>query len=189
MESAWIEPIDPKPPYQGDTPTDTSATTTESTSDVDVIDSEIIGLEYRYHLQMKALKLDRTGNTSDKPFLPVEGLTEGNDWVLNPIDDKCYIPAMDLPDEPIKLPIETYDDTFQHNNLITNRCDQPARKDVEEEVTAQIQSDTGANANITSDITVLDDVQWVQPVNCDSAKKGATISIQATCTTALTSLE
>ena len=46
-------------------------------------------------------------------------------------------------------------------------------------MTGQIQSDTGANANITSDITVPDDVQWVQPVNCDSAKKGATISIQA----------
>ena len=182
MKSAWIEPNDPKPPFQGDayTVTETSTITTESTLDADIIDPERLGLEYPYHLQMKALKLDWTRNTIEKPFLPVEGLMEGNDGVLNPTDDTWYIPAMDTPDESFELPMETYDDMFQHNNIIINRCDEPAHKDsMEEDVTAQIQSNTGANTNITSDISVLDDVQWVQPVNCDSAKKGATISIQA----------
>ena len=42
-----------------------------------------------------------------------------------------------------------------------------------------IQSDAGANANITSDLSILTDVQWVEPVKCESAKKGAEIAIQA----------
>ena len=177
VESAWIEPIDPKPPHDNTT---TGTTDSDNTTHTDNIDPERIGLEYRYHLQLKAMELNRHGHTQDKPFLPVDGLTEGNDWVLNTNDDTWYIPAMDLPDVPaVELTTETYEDTFSYNNITINRCNEPNRDEVQDDITAQIQSDTGANANITSDITVLNDIQWVQPVTCDSAKKDATITIQA----------
>ena len=43
----------------------------------------------------------------------------------------------------------------------------------------KVQSDTGANANITSDLSILEDIKWVEPVFCKSAKKGASIEVHA----------
>ena len=189
VESAWVEPINPKPPYTSteetildtDSVLDADNDSALDADDADIIDPERLAVEYRYHLRVQALKLDRLGTHTERQFHPIEGLSEGNDWVLNPKTDNWYIPSMDLPvDQTKDFPTETYDDTFLCNDITLNRCSAPDDAELEQaNVTAQIQSDTGANANITSDISVLDDVQWVQPVNCDSAKKGATISIQA----------
>ena len=67
VESAWIQwPIN----YTDD-------------QNSDELTPEELGLRYRYHLHMKNLQANRVGMNLDKPFLPVKGLTEGNDWQLN----------------------------------------------------------------------------------------------------------
>ena len=102
VESAWVDSIDPKPPDES-----TKGNITDTDTNADTIDPDRLATEYRYHLRVKALKLDRTGNIKEKQFQPVEGLTEGNDWVLNPTNDNWYVPAMDLPDEQTTdIPLE-----------------------------------------------------------------------------------
>ena len=49
----------------------------------DDVNPEKIGTQYRYHLHMKSLQENCTGKMTDKPFIPVSGLTEGNDWEHN----------------------------------------------------------------------------------------------------------
>jgi len=41
------------------------------------------------------------------------------------------------------------------------------------------QCNTGANALCTNDISLLHDVQWITPIQCDTAKEGASLIIEA----------
>jgi len=44
---------------------------------------------------------------------------------------------------------------------------------------AHAQSDTGANANCTNDLSILHDVQWIEPISCTTANVGADLNITA----------
>ena len=138
---------------------------------------ERIGLEYRHHLQMKQLRANRLGMTAE-PFLPIPGLTEGNDWTLNETTGHWSVPSMDLPDDPIEPDID-YDATFQTDDITVQKCQQPHTTDTKAITDHRIQSDTGANANITPDLSLLEDIQWIEPVQCKSAKRDAQIEVQA----------
>ena len=106
-----------------------------------------------------------------------DGLTEGNDWTMN-VDASWFIPTMDIESEIIDTSQETYNATFAQDQLTLKKCATPETALPPDQHTS-LQSDTGANANITSDVTLLQEVQWVEPVHCDSAKKGAMLKIQA----------
>ena len=62
---------------------------------------EKIGTQYRYHLHLKSPQANRVGQSTHKPFIPISGLTEGNDWEHNDNTGEWWIPSMDLPEEII----------------------------------------------------------------------------------------
>ena len=113
----------------------------------------------------------------DSGFIPVDGLTEGNDWSYNKLDSSWFVPELELPEETALSPGLTYEQTFLMNDVEVKTCKEPSNLP-DAPPTIEVQSDTGANANITSDISILDNIQWVQLVMCESVKKGASIEIQ-----------
>ena len=167
VESAWVEPLEPEPP-------DKDNLTSEEKQH---LDPEHAGLEYRHHLNLRAQRIRRLHNNDNKPFIPVTGLTEGNDWHQRP-DGSWSIPSLDLELEQIDTATELYDQTFVLDNLIVTKCDK-APTQINGSKYVKIQSDTGANANITSDLDLHFNVQWIEPIKCDSAEQGAILEIQA----------
>ena len=168
MESAWVCPFDPpiEPPVE---PPDPSLSPTDSTK---------VSNAYKLHLRIQAKRIERKKMHDENGFIPVDGLTEGNDWSFNRNDESWFVPELELPEEATLSPDLTYDQTFSLNDVEVLKCEEPSNLPVATEST-EVQSDTGANANITSDISILENIQWVQPVQCESAKKGASIEIQA----------
>ena len=167
VESVWIDLINPEPP--SDNP--------EDNSEDNDIEPEQVGLKYRYHLHMKNKRLEQTEHLTEKPIVPYNGLTEGNDWTMN-MDGSWFIPSMDIVSEIIDISQESYSDNFAQDQLTLKKCATPETKLPPDQHTS-LQSNTGANANITLDMTLLQEVQWVKPVHCNSAKKGARLKIQA----------
>ena len=105
---------------------------------------------------------------SEKAFTPVQGLTEGNNWSKNS-DGSWFIPNLDLPADAIDDSdgIE-YLKTFEMDEVKNVRkCAAPDTIPTGMPPSNQVQNDTGANANITSDLSILSDVQWVEPVACE----------------------
>ena len=168
MESAWVCPYNP--------PLEPLVELPDPSHDNHSADQ--VSNQYKLHLRIKAKHIERTKLHDENGFIPVDGLTEGNDWSYNNQDDSWFIPELELPDETALSPGHTYKQTFRQDNITVKTCEEPQNiPDVT--TTAEVQSDTGANANITSDITIFENIQWVQPVMCESAKKGASIEIQA----------
>ena len=94
------------------------------------------------------------------------------------VDGSWFIPTMDIESEIIDTSQESYNATFAQDQLTLKKCATPETALPPDQHTS-LQSDTGANTNITSDVTLLEEVQWVEPVHCNSAKKGAMLKIQA----------
>ena len=126
---------------------------------------------------MKNKCLEQTGHLTEKPIVPYDGLTEGNDWTMN-TDGSWFIPSVGIVSEIIDTSQESYSDTFAQDQITLKKCATPMT-DLPLDQHTSLQSNTGANANITLDSTLLQEVQWVEPVHCDSSKKGATLEIQA----------
>ena len=102
----------------------------------------------------------------------------GNDWQYNKCDGSWEILSVLPISEFTDIVMETYDKTFTNDNLKVCKC----TAQMEEPsgiMSTTIQNDTRANANITSDFSLLEHLQWVEPVKCNSAKKGAELEIQA----------
>ena len=176
VESVWICPYDydnedeKKPPD----PADPSPNTLKH----EPPDPEQAGLEYRLHLKIRAQRLERSGKATDTPVEFIHGLTEGNDWCYNSKDDSWNIPTMDVPFDDHDMSLASYDETFQMDKLQVVKCAAPTELP-KTATTGLLQSDTGANANITSDLSILQDIQWIRPIECESAKKNANIEIRA----------
>ena len=136
--------------------------------------------QYRLNLKLREKRAARVGLPTEHWTDHIPGLMEGNDWSQNS-DGSWFIPAMDLPTEELPSVSATYEETFRMDGLQVTKCETPADETTTQGTTptTMIQSDTGANACITADLTILRDVQWVKPVGCESAKKGATLEIQA----------
>ena len=161
VESAWIEP--PLPAHR--IPPDPQKET------------DHVANRYKLNLHIHDKRVSRLG-LHHRPFAMVDGLTEGNDWSENS-DGSWFIPSLDLhPVEQSECSDVTYDENFAMDGLQFNKCETPQNTS-SLPFDPAIQSDTGANANITSDLSILTDVQWVEPVKCESAKKGAEIDIRA----------
>ena len=173
IESAWIclydEPIQnkemkpPDPPEEATPPTDAAI--------------HHVSLQYNLNLQLQAKRLDWLGLNDKKPFIPVDRLMEGNDWTYNLKDGSWFVPQQDL-DYVGYQDSASYKETFKMDDLTVIKCKQPFQTKSTNS-TPDVQSDTGANANITSDISILDEIQWIEPVQCKSAKKDASIEVQA----------
>ena len=116
---------------------------------------------------------------TDKSFIPVLGLTEGNDWEHNKDTGMWSIPSMDLPEEIVE-PDMDYAQTLMEDELTIKQCEQPKETGkISNDINHKVQSDTGANAKITSDLSILEDIQWVEPVLCKSAKKDTSVEVGA----------
>ena len=180
IESAWVCPYEtPIPPEPPDKYNKESGDVTNDNIDVhdDGDDADRVGLLYKYHLNLQAKRLNRRGAT-DQVITHINGLSDGNDWTYNNDDGSWAVPEIDIP-QFLNTTLEcSYDLTFSMDNISVTKCKKPPTKR-QTQIVQMIQSDTGANANITSDLSILEDVQWVQPVQCKSAKKGTTIEIQA----------
>ena len=119
---------------------------------------------------MKNHRLECTGHQVEKPVFTIDGLTEGNNWVLNN-NGSCFIPSLDLETEIIETSQESYSDTFNQDKLTFKKCAATHSKNpLSESLT--LQSDTGANANVMSDAKLLQNVQWVEPVIAILPRKG-----------------
>ena len=107
------------------------------------------------------------------------GPTEGNDWEHNEDTGMWSILSMDLPEEIVE-PDMDYAQTFMEDELTIKQYEQPKETaKISNTIDHKVQSDTGINANITSDLLILEDIQWVEPVLCKSAKKDTSIEVRA----------
>ena len=98
----------------------------------------------------------------------IPGLMNGNDWQYNKCDGSWEILSVLPISEFTDIVMETYDETFTNDNLKVCKC----TAQMEEPsgiMSTTIQNDTRANANITSDFSLLEHLQWVKPVKCNSA--------------------
>ena len=102
---------------------------------------------------------------------------EDNNWSHN-LEGSWFIPAMDLPKEELPSVSPTYDETFQMHNIQVTKCAAPSVQPISNP-TSTVQSNTGTNACITADLSIFHNIQWVQPVGCETAKQGAMLEIQA----------
>ena len=162
VESEWIEPP-PLPAHH--IPPDPQ-------EDIDNVTNR-----YKLNLQLQDKRISRLGK-QNRPFTMVDGLTEGNDWTEN-ADGSWFVPSMDLSQDDFSNRGDvSYSDNFEMDGLQFKKCEQQCDTP-QLPLESVIQSDTGANANITADLSILTDVQWVEPVSCESAKKGAEIAIHA----------
>ena len=85
---------------------------------------------------------------------------------------------MDVPFDDHDSSLESYDETFKMDKLQVIKCAAPTELPTTV-TTGFLHSDTGANANIKSDLSILEDIQGIQLIKCESAKKNANIEIQA----------
>ena len=85
---------------------------------------------------------------------------------------------MDIPFDDHDTLLTSYDETFKMDKLQVIKCAAPTELP-KTATTGFLQSDTGANVNITSDLSILEDIQWIQLIKCESAKKNVNIEIQA----------
>jgi deoxyuridine 5'-triphosphate nucleotidohydrolase len=100
---------------------------------------------------------------------------DGQDWTPN-IDGTWSFPDVET-DTILDERIESFADTFLHNNLVVNKCLQPSIMPTVPFSAAQC--DSGANANVTNDLSLLTNIQWISPVECESAKKNASMTVTA----------
>ena len=182
IESAWIcpyeEPVEPQDKKPPDPPED-ATTPHDLPQDDSPTDTEVqrVSLQYKLNLRLQAQRLRRLGTHDQKPFVPVDGLMEGNDWTYNEKDGSWFVPQHDL-DYIDHQESATYNQTFKMDNIAVQKCEEPISINSKMH-THDVQSDTGANANITSDLSILDNIQWIEPVQCESAKKDTSIEVQA----------
>ena len=140
-----------------------------------------VQLQYRLNLQLWEKQAAQAGIKTEIWTSHVPGLMEGNNWSHNS-DGSWFIPAMDLPTEALPSVSASYNDTFQMDGIKVTKCAAPSVQPTEHpssNTSTMVQSNTGANACITADLSILQEVQWIQPVGCESAKWGATIEIRA----------
>ena len=100
---------------------------------------------------MKNKHLEQAGHITKKLLVPYNELTEGNDWTMN-VDGSWFIPTMDIESEIIDTSQESYNATFAQNQLTLKKCAIPETA-LPPDQHSLLQSDTGANVNITLDVT------------------------------------
>ena len=72
------------------------------------------------------------------------------------------------------------DDRFREKPLQVNYIEGPLPESTDiNSPSNSIQYDQGANASCTNDVSILYNVLWIEPIKCDTAKKGQDLSITA----------
>ena len=106
---------------------------------------------------------------------------EGQNWTVDPVDGKWNIPDT-IPEPLPSADVFSYDDAARLSDLTIQKVDAspsvfatlPPRASP-----VQYQSDTGANASCTNDLSLLHDIQWIAPITCSTANVGADLQITA----------
>jgi len=127
-------------------------------------------LQFRYKCRLNSLN-----HRKQRPPLetPPNIAFDGQDWTSN--DDGTW----DIPEgTPEPLPssaIFSYDDAALLSDLQVTKIASPSEytPSPPSDLPAQYQSDTGANANCTNDLSLLHDVQWIELMACTTANVGA----------------
>ena len=140
----------------------------------DKTDKDNVGTRYR--LTMKAMRGTRL-NRPPKPEEEEEWNFEGENW------NRSSSGGWDEPttnrDDNVEF-CQDYQDYAAHTAVTLRRC--ATTKDT---TTAQpdtylmIQSDHGANANITDNIAALEEIHYIEPTGVASAEKGSNLTVTA----------
>ena len=134
----------------------------------------------RYQLTMRAMK----GTRLNRPPPPPEEQDfsfVGEDWIKS--DDGWDMPVPTEENENIPQEYQTYADhtsKTQEKPVVLHKCVE--KKDasiVSPEKYLVIQSDHGANANITDNFEALVDVHHIEPTGVASADKGSQLTVTA----------
>jgi deoxyuridine 5'-triphosphate nucleotidohydrolase len=103
---------------------------------------------------------------------------DGMDWIS--LDDgKWNVPSAFEEEKIVQHRVESYEDTFSHNDLKVLKCDTPTGQPPTNPLSTIAQCDPGANANVTNNLDLLSNVQWITPLQCESAKKDAAMTVVA----------
>ena len=134
----------------------------------------------RYCLTMRAMKGARLNRPPPPPEEEVFSF-EGQDW--NRSDSGWNLPDL-LEEGNEQIPTEyhsyaVHTSTTQDEPVVLNRCATKEGTTSTPEKYLTIQSDHGANANITDNLAALIDVHHIEPTGVASADKGSQLTVTA----------
>ncbi len=134
-------------------------------------------LRTRYRLTLNAMRRTRTnGELPTKTDEDVE--FEGMDWIRtsNGWEDS----SRKVDDEGVDLNEDETTRYLQFTKVTIAKCQQPMPQQRKSSDTyLQLQSDHGANANITDNLRALTQVQYIDPTTVASADKKSSLSVTA----------
>ena len=134
-------------------------------------------LEFKLQCRLNSLNNRKQRPLRDpKPDI----IFDGQDWTADPVDGKWKIP--DAPPQPLPSShVFSYDDAALLSNLTLRKIVSPSTytSPTKPVLPTQYQSDTGANASCTNDLSLLHDVQWIEPIACTTANVGTDLHITA----------
>ena len=135
-------------------------------------------LRTRYKLQLRAMRLSRNSHTPiEKDTTPWD--FDGRDWVTA-ADGNWTTPPPETGESPILSQAESYQSYAAQTNVVFNKCTAPSSSHPSQpDHYLKIQSDHGANANITSNLAALENVQWIEPTSVESADKASSLKVTA----------
>ena len=144
-------------------------------------------LRQRYRLHLRNAKLSRQSGSFTAPFSPQNDLDLDKaqlEWMKNNNGDSASPTSLRSPDHD---PLPSYTACASFNNILLNICEAPkhaksthsAKEDLVLKVEDSIQSDSGANANITPHLHLLHNVRWFTPVPIGNAQKDSTLTVEA----------
>ena len=130
-------------------------------------------LDIRYKLKLRAMKLSR------QSYSPPEATTskwefEGENWTRNANDGWDLPPELDDDDAELDRSYASY---ATQTDVCLHACATPPISTVAEPSYLRIQCDSGANASITSNLSALTNVRWIQPTSVSSADKDSSLIV------------
>ena len=133
-------------------------------------------LSTRYKLKLRAMKLSR------QSFSPPEATSstwdfEGSSWTRSD-DNGWALPQDTCATDMINLD-QSYATYATQTNVCLHACATPTDSQLREPAYLRIQCDSGANANITSNLSALKNVRWIQPTAVASADKESSLIVSS----------
>ena len=137
-------------------------------------------LQLRYRVLMNSLKPPKPASAIPPDPQPCPGVTfEGQDWTL--AEDGTWNAPFEVDNDAPSSHSSSYEDAASFSKFAITKMASPSSvpTPTSPPSSGNYQSDTGANASCTNDISLLHDVTWIEPILCTTANVGSDLQITA----------
>ena len=136
-------------------------------------------IQTRYKLTINAMRATRLNSKPQETKVDETWDFDGSDWNKNDSGGWDETIAPPTHDESLLTSAqESYYHYTQQTGVQFNKCSGPTTN-IPVEKYLHIQSDHGANANITDNLNALSNIQWITPTNVQSADKDSSMTVSA----------